>query len=137
MSDYTSLDSAVSYSSFQTLCIVKHEYSLFSQHAGLPRILSLQNVRNITSALLLNCTSTGSPASSVVWVRDGVSVADNEAYSTCQILRDGVTATYDNILIANAGPFELTGTYMCIIHDSLGHNSAPASVEVNGTVVVY
>ena len=85
------------------------------------------------AALTLNCTSTASPAMSVVWRKDGSSLANSSSsYNTSQQLRNGVTATYDNILSINAAPSELAGAYSCIIHDSLGRNSQTASIQVNG-----
>lgn len=99
--------------------------------AALPQITSLQLVIESNSALTLNCTSTGSPAMTVVWRKDGA-ILTNFSYVTHQIMREGLSSTYDNILEIRAEPSELSGTYSCIIHDSLEHNSEPANVEVEG-----
>ena len=90
---------------------------------------SLQHIAGSNSALALNCTSTGSPAMNVVWMKDGICL---ENYTTSQIMRDGVSSTYDNLLEINTEPSELAGVYSCRIHDSLGHNSEPATIQVNG-----
>ena len=47
-------------------------------------------------------------------------------------MRDGLSSTYDNLLEITAEPSELAGTYSCIIHDSLEHNSEPAYIQVEG-----
>ena len=98
----------------------------------MPRVSSLQLVIDSNSALTLNCTSTGSPAMTVVWRKDETYLTNISTYTTSQILRDGLSSTYDNLLEIKAEPSELAGTYSCIIHDSLGHNSEPASIQAKG-----
>ena len=47
----------------------------------------------------LTCTSTGGPATTVSWSRDGVVLTENSNYNiTSQILIDTVTATYIHTL---------------------------------------
>lgn len=99
---------------------------------ALPRVSSLQLESNSTSALTLNCTSTDSPAVTVVWRKDGLVLTNLSTYAASQIMRDGLSATYDNLLDIIAEPSELAGTYSCIIHDSLGHNSEVAAIQVKG-----
>ena len=109
-------------------------YTLLCLLLALPQTTSLQLVAN-SAAMTLNCTSTGSPAQSVVWRKDGSTVTLNSSFVVSQILRNGVSATYDNILAANATPSDLVGVYSCIIHDSLGRNSQPATMPINGRMV--
>ena len=47
-------------------------------------------------------------------------------------MRDPVLSTYDNLLEIMAEPSELAGIYSCTIHDSLEHNSEPATIQVKG-----
>ena len=101
-------------------------------HAGLPRVSSVQVTFGTTSPLALNCTSTGSPALTVVWTKDGRALPSDLSYTTNQVLRDGTSATYDNFLLVSGYYSELVGIYNCIVHDSLGRNSVPASLQVNG-----
>ena len=98
----------------------------------LPRVRSLQLLTDSSSALTLNCISTSSPALSVVWLKDGASLDNTTSYSTTQVLRNGISATYDNILEIDAAPAELVGAYSCIVHDSLRRNSQTAAIQVNG-----
>ena len=65
----------------------------------------------------------------MVWTKDGSVLSNDTAY---QVLRNGTTAMYDTLLKVNGLYSELVGTYDCIIHDSLGRNSVPASLQVNG-----
>ena len=103
--------------------------------SALPQISSLQLVSDSNSALTLNCTSTGSPAITVVWRKDGHFLTNFSTYATSQIMRDGLSSTYDNLLDIKAEPSELAGTYSCIIHDSLGHNSELATIQVKGIII--
>lgn len=89
-------------------------------------------VTGSNAALVLNCTSTGSPALSVVWRKDGTSLTSSSAYMTTQTLRDGVSATYDNLLSVTAIPSELVGVYSCIVQDSLGRNSQTVTIQIHG-----
>jgi hypothetical protein len=68
----------------------------------------------------------------VVWTKDGSTLPNDLVYTTSQTLRDGTTASYDNLLEVSDRYSAIVGEYSCIIHDSLGHNSAPASLQVNG-----
>lgn len=100
--------------------------------SALPQVSSLLLITDSDAAITLNCTSTGSPVQSVVWRKDGTSLANDSSYTTAKILRNGVSATYDNLLAVNAAPSALVGVYSCIIHDSLGRNSQTATIPVNG-----
>ena len=59
----------------------------------------------------LTCTSTGGPATTVSWRRDGIVLTDNSNNSiTSQILFDAVTATYSHTLRVTG---RLAGEYQC------------------------
>lgn len=68
----------------------------------------------------------------VVWTKDGSTLPNDLVYTPTQTLRDGTTASYDNLLEVSGRYSAIGGMYSCIIHDSLGRNSAPASLQVNG-----
>ncbi len=101
-------------------------------YPALPQVTSLQLAPDSIAALTLNCTSTSSPAMSVIWRKDGASLNNSSSYVTTQILRDGISATYENLLDINAVPSELVGEYSCTVHDSLGRNSQTATFTING-----
>lgn len=88
---------------------------------------------NASTLLSLNCTSTESPASRVVWLKDFNRINfDDGVYNTYQVLVDGSTATYENTLTGVADPRELEGIYTCIVFDSENSTSQPAQIEVEG-----
>ena len=77
----------------------------------------------------ITCTSTGSPATSVTWTRDGTPLTtDGVAYQT---LRDGTTATYDNYLVVDEGPAALAGSsFACSTTNEI--NTATDTLTING-----
>ena len=83
---------------------------------------------NDTSTFTLNCTSTDSPATTVLWTKDGEVLSDDAEY---QILRDGATATYDTLLSVDSTPEELVGAYTCSVLNSAGQSNV-ASVNIQG-----
>lgn len=81
-----------------------------------------------TWAFTLNCTSTGSPATTVVWTKDSQVLSRVEDFVATQILRDGVNATYDNLLTIHSGPTNLTGVYDCTVINSVGSSTRTTSI---------
>ena len=104
----------------------------FTSHSALPQVSSLQLGVSSNSPLTLNCSSSGSPALTVVWTKDGSTLPNGLVFAATQTLRDGTTASYDNLLEVSGHYSAIVGVYSCIIHDSLGHNSLPVSLQVNG-----
>ena len=68
----------------------------------------------------------------VVWTKNGSTISSGGLYESTQILRDATTATYDNLIAVTAAPDDLIGLYSCIVHDSIGHNSQPATFAIEG-----
>lgn len=83
-----------------------------------PTVLSLMAISSNDSRFSLICTSTNSPATTVIWVKDGAMLSSS--FLVHQILRDGVTATYDNVIEIGAAVDELPGTYSCSVLNSAG-----------------
>ena len=82
-------------------------------------IISLENSRTFGSTFTLNCSSTGSPATTVTWTMDGETLSNNNTYQMMQLLRDATTATYDNLLTVNVQPQYSVGTYTCSVDNSI------------------
>ena len=99
--------------------------------AALPHTTSLQILESNTS-LILECVSTGSPATTVVWSMDGTGLQSDDFEYATQILSNGTTATYTNIVSLAGILCTLSGTYGCTVHDSLGQNSMIATVDIEG-----
>ena len=66
-----------------------------------------------------------------------MTLANDSSYFTSQVLRNGLTATYDNILSINSSPSELIGVYSCIVQDSLGRKSETSTIQVKGEFTCF
>ena len=86
----------------------------------------------------MNCSSSGSAASEVVWTVDSrpLNVSDEIGYDTVQILRDGSTSTYNNLLVVSLSNMEeYSGQYGCSVRNSFG--SAMQENTFIGIIVKY
>ena len=69
-----------------------------------------------TPTFTLTCTSTGGPATTVSWRRDGTMLSDNSTYNiTSQILTDAETANYTHTLTVTG---RLVGDYECSVSNN-------------------
>ena len=70
----------------------------------------------------VRCISTGSPATVVSWMKDGVIIDESSTdYTLTQTITDRATSTYNNILTVNVGaPGGVAGTYICTVTNELG-----------------
>ena len=84
---------------------------------------------------VLDCTSTGSPATTVTWARDGVPVTSDGTYTLTQVLDDGSTATYKNQLQLLTGPYGIPGLYSCNASNVLGSDSE--QITITGWSLIY
>ena len=98
--------------------------------AGTPSVTSLGLIDSgNTSVFTLNCTSTDSPATTVIWTKGGEVLSEDAVY---QILRDRETSTYDNFLVINnSTPDELVDIYTCSVLNSVGISNME-SVNIQG-----
>lgn len=94
--------------------------------------MTLQQAQSGSSTFTLKCTSTGSPPTIVIWMKDGTLLENNGIYQMFQILRNGTTATYDNYLLVNSTSSTLPGTYSCTIANLLG-TSTTDILTIQGT----
>ena len=93
-------------------------------HAGYPNITSLTyNDQTRT----LTCTSTGGPATTVTWRRDGVVITLSATYQQTKRLVDANTSTYQTVLTISPSS-DIVGTYSCTVENDRGNSS--------GTVVI-
>ena len=95
----------------------------------MPTIVSLDPSPIDESAFTLNCTSTSSPATTVIWSKNSRLLTTNETYQMTQILQDGSSSTYDNLLTILSSPTDLLGTYRCTVVNSLGSSNYPITIQ--------
>ena len=96
-----------------------------------PTVMSLKSA-NLSSFSTLTCTTTGSPATTVTWTRDGQPLTvDGSTYNMVQIVTNRAASTYDNVLIVS-GP-ALGSTFTCTVTNVFGSatsNSIPGMLVI-------
>ena len=91
-------------------------------HAGSPNVTSLTFD---DQSRTLTCTSTGGPATTVTWRRDGVVITLNDTHQQTKRLVDNVTSTYQTVLTIDpsVGWSDIVGTYNCTVENDRGESS--------------
>ena len=91
-------------------------------HTGSPSVTSLTyNNQSRT----LTCTSTGGPATTVTWRRNGVMITLGATYHQTKRLVDPVNGTYRTVLTidSSVGPSGFVGSYNCTVENIRGTSS--------------
>ncbi len=97
---------------------------------ALPVVTSLQQ-DNTNNQFALICVSTTSPAMTVVWTKDGITLSmDGAPYQHSQIVTDRRSSTYQNILTSSGDPDSIVGNYSCTVSNRFG--SSGMNVEIQG-----
>ena len=114
--------------SFHTFLVNLFRYPAKYSFVTVPvEILSLDESSG--TVFTLNCISTGSPPTNLTWTKDGEVITSDNNYEVIQVLSNGVTTTYDNILKVHSQLSEIVGTYTCMIDNSV-------SVPVEQTITI-
>jgi len=72
----------------------------------------------------LTCTSTGGPATTVTWRKDGAVITLNATYQQTQVVTDPVTGTYQTVLTIDQSVTDIFGTYSCTVGNTRGTSNA-------------
>ena len=117
-----SLYSATTLPHIKSLPVAFHLATFNSIHAGSPNVTSLTFD---DQSRTLTCTSTGGPATTVTWRRDGVGITLNDTYQQTKRLVDNVTSTYQTVLTIDSclGQSDIVGTYNCTVENARGVSS--------------
>ena len=75
--------------------------------------------------MTLICTSTGGPATTVTWKRDGVVITHDATYQQTKSLVDLVMGTYQTVLTIDSmlDQSSIVGTYSCTVENDRGNSS--------------
>ena len=74
--------------------------------------LQIAAIRKVPSpSIVINCSTTGLPPTSIVWTKGSAQLVNNEVYQLSQLLSDRATSTYSNLLTVNQTLQELRGIY--------------------------
>ncbi len=102
-----------------------------SLSSAAPVVTSLWNIAS--SQFTLICTSTTSPATTVVWTKDGTTLSfDGTHYQHSQVLTNRRSSTYENILTSSGTPTNTKGNYTCTVSNRFGTSSQSIAVGGNG-----
>ena len=75
----------------------------------------------------LTCTSTGGPATTVVWRQNCIILQKNDTnYMQNQTVISTLTATYENTLVSSSANSD--GVYTCSVSNSRGYGSSSVGV---------
>ena len=99
--------------------VVFHLATFDSIHAGSPTVTSLTFD---DQSRTLTCTSTGGPATTVTWRRDGVVITLNATHQQTKRLVDIVNGTYQTVLTIDPTS-DIVGTYNCTVENDRGESS--------------
>ena len=104
----------------------------FSTLSGSPSVTSLTYDNQSRT---LTCTSTGGPATTVAWRRDGAVITPNATtYQQTKRVVDPVTGTYQTMLTTDSsvGQSGIVGTYNCTVENARGRSSITVAISSNG-----
>ena len=71
----------------------------------------------------LTCTSTGGPATTVTWKRDGVVITLSDTHQQTKRVVDAVNGTYQTLLTINRSVHWIVGAYRCTVENDRGNSS--------------
>ena len=108
--------------------------SVMRIHAGSPIVTSLTFD---DQSMTLTCISTGGPATTVTWRRNGVVIILGATHQQTKHLVDPVNGTYQTVLTihSSVGPSGFVGNYNCTVENIRG--TASKSVFVGETYYHY
>ena len=90
--------------------------------SGSPSVTSL---RYDNQSRTLTCTSTGGPATTVTWRRDGAVITPNATYQQTKAVVDHVASIYQTVLAidSSVSQSDIVGTYNCTVENARGRSS--------------
>ena len=117
----------------RTVCVSNEVSFCLSPATDLPTITNLtyqEEDRTVT------CVSTGSPATTVSWMKDGQPLTTDGStdYTLTQTVTNRVSSTYSNVLTVSEG-VSVAGIYNCTVTNDLGSDSSV--VEAAGEVLSF
>ena len=91
-------------------------------HVGSPTVT---NLTFDDQSRTLTCTSTGGPATTVTWMRDGIVITLNDTHQQTKSVVDAVNSTYQTVLTINSSvsQSDIVGTYNCTVENVRGKSS--------------
>ena len=91
---------------------------------------------NSDGGFSISCISSGSPATTVMWLKDGEElVVDGSTIVVLQSISSRTLSRYQNELIVNnLQPDDLLGTYTCVVTNALGSAGMENTLVIRGKI---
>ena len=112
-----------------------NNYELFSSSAA--PVVELVHTFQNSAPFTITCTSTRSPATSVVWSKDGIVLTPSTVYHFNDMLADRRSATYIHTLQIETGPYNIVGSYRCSVENLAGSNANNITIEGKHFLLLY
>ena len=105
-------------------------------HAGSPTV---KNLTFDAQSRTLTCTSTGGPATTVTWRRDGLVITCNDTHQQTKRIVHNVTSTYQTVLTIHlsVGWSDIVGTYSCTVKNDRGESSETTIVPGEAWTLLF
>ena len=85
--------------------------------------------------ITVTCTSTGWPATQVIWSKDGSVLNAGGSNTIYQVVTDRVNSVYQNVLFIQTNSLtELLGTYKCKVK-TIRHNDVVLDSDVSSVII--
>ena len=97
--------------------------------------LSVTNLKYDNQSRTLTCTSTGGPATTVTWSRNGAVITLNTTYQQTKRVVDPVMGTYQTVLTIDPS-VDIVGTYNCTVENARGVYSKLYPIAGSGELIV-
>ena len=101
--------------------------------SGFPRVTYLGYD---SQSRTFTCTSTGGPATTVTWRKDGAVITLSATYQQTKTVVDPVAGTYQTVLTIDpsVGPNDIVGTYNCTVENAIGESSRTLVIPGSGEI---
>ena len=95
---------------------------LFGMYVGAPNITELTFEK---VSRTLTCTSTGGPANTVTWTKDGAVITPIGTFQQTKRVVDATRGIYQNILTIaqSVAEHNVYGLYSCMVETPIGHSN--------------
>ena len=114
---------------FPLHCIVEGtlQSTVYQPLLGSPHVT---NLRYDDQSRTFTCTSTGGPATTVTWRRDGSMITLNATHQQTKRVVDPVESTYQTVFTidSSVSQSDIVGLYCCTVENARGRSSMMAVV---------
>ena len=97
---------------------------------------SIAGLRYDSQSRTITCTSTGGPATTVTWRKDGVVITLNATYQQTKRVVDTVWRTNYQTVLTIDPSVDIVGTYNCTVENARGVSSGLYPIAGSGELMI-